>query len=86
MWLYLLAFLVGIVEDIIITMYYRSVSADKATLAMSLSFTIAMVQWSLTLAMVSWLGFTGTESFTAAFANSLGLAIGTGIGMKIKIK
>lgn len=73
------AFALGLITDVLIVRYYLAVTAGQTVLAMAVSFAVTIVPF-----LVTW---QGIESRRPALfvAYAFGAAIGTGIGMAVRV-
>ena len=72
-------FALGLVTDVMVVVWYRSVSSGLVLLAMGVSFLITLVPF-----MVTWKGIEARRP-ELFFAYALGASIGTLIGMAVRL-
>lgn len=79
-----LYFFVGILQDFLLTLNWRYIAKHKIAPAVSLSFLVTIVSLLVIYDIVSRLD--SQRSIFAIFVYALGVATGTFLGMKFKIK
>jgi len=72
-------FALGLITDVMVVVWYRSVSSGLVLLAMGVSFLITLVPF-----MVTWKGIEARRP-ELFFAYALGASIGTLIGMAVRL-